>query len=214
MSPVRGLRGRATEVRGGKIPGSGGWTPYLLTLVLLVLVWMALWGSASLIVILIGLVVSAIILLVFPLPTMVFRFGLHPWRTLVLIGRFLWDVVVASIQVGWLAVRPRLPQPEVTTVQLAGDSDLIEALTALAVSLVPGSLIVDADAETRTLTIHVLDAERRTMESFGEQVLAQERRIRLALGDESTNSRPPSPPPAGGRTRAGDRGRGRGGERR
>ena len=69
---------------------------------------------------------------------MVFRFGLHPWRMLVLLGRFLWDVVVASIQVGWLAIRPRLPQSEVTTVQLASDSDLLEALTALAVSLVPG----------------------------------------------------------------------------
>ena len=214
MSPVRRLRDRATEVRGGKIPGSGGWTPYLLTLVLLVLVWMALWGSASLIVILIGLVVSAVILLLFPLPTMVFRFGLHPWRTLVLIGRFLWDVVVASIQVGWLALRPRMPQPEVTTVRLAGDSDLIEALTALAVSLVPGSLIVDADAETRTLTIHVLDAERRTMESFGEQVLAQERRIRLALGDESVNDSPPSPRPGGVRSPAAERGSRRGGEAR
>ena len=47
--------------------------------------------------------------------------------------------------------------------QLASDSDLLEALTALAVSLVPGSLIIDADSETRTLTIHVLDAEHRSM---------------------------------------------------
>jgi len=199
MMAVRRLRDRATEVRGGKIPGSGGWTPYLLTLVLLVLVWMALWGSASLIVILIGLVVSAVILLLFPLPTMVFRFGLHPWRTLVLVARFLWDVVIASIQVGWLAIRPRLPQSEVTTVRLAGDSDLIEALTALAVSLVPGSLIVDADAESRTLTIHVLDAEKKSMASFGEQVLAQEHRIRLALGDDD-DSTPTTRPPAAGRT--------------
>ena len=182
MSPSR-LRERAVRVRGAKIPGSGGWTPYLLTLVVLVLIWMALWGSASLIVILIGIVVSALILLLFPLPTMEFRFGLHPWRTLVLLVRFLWDVVVASVQVGWLAIRPRLPQSEVTTVQLASDSDLLEALTALAVSLVPGSLIVDADSENRTLTIHVLDAEHRSMDDFADQVLAQERRIRLALGD-------------------------------
>ena len=47
---------------------------------------MALWGSASLIVILIGMVVSALILLLFPLPTMLFRFGLHPWRMLVLVA--------------------------------------------------------------------------------------------------------------------------------
>ena len=184
MSPVR-LRARAVRVRGGKIPGSGGWAPYLLTLVLLVLVWMALWGSASLTVILIGIVVSATILLLFPLPTMVFRFGIHPWRTFVLVVRFLYDVVIASVQVGWLAIRPRLPQSEIATVQLASDSDLVEALTALAVSLVPGSLIVDADAENRVLTIHVLDAEHRSMDEFTAQVLAQERRIRLALGDGS-----------------------------
>ncbi|HEY4993074.1 MAG TPA: Na+/H+ antiporter subunit E [Nakamurella sp.] len=210
MNAIRRLRARAVQVRGGAIPGSGGWAPYLITVVALVLVWMALWGSASLIVILIGLVVSMTILLLFPLPTMRFRFGLHPWRMLVLIVRFLLDVVVASVQVGWLAVRPRLPQPQVTTVRLASDSDLLEALTALAVSLVPGSLIVDADSENRTLTIHVLDAEHRSMADFAAQVLAQERRIRLALGDgvyrddPATTSRSPSrrPPdrPAGGRS--------------
>jgi len=151
---------------------------------------MALWGSYSLIVILLGIAVSALILLLFPLPTMDFKFGLHPWRMVVLLATFLWDVVVASVQVGWLAIRPRLPQPEVTTVQLESDSDLLEALTALAVSLVPGSLIVDADSHDRTLTIHVLDAQRRPMTDFADQVRAQERRIRLALGDDDVNAAP------------------------
>lgn len=210
MSPLRRLRDRATEVRGGRIPGSGGWTPYLLTLVVLVLVWMALWGSASLIIILLGLGISALILLLFPLPTMVFRFGLHPWRALVLVLKFLWDVVVASVQVGWLAIRPRLPKSEVTTVRLAGDSDLIEALTALAVSLVPGSLIVDADAQTRTLTIHVLDGQRKTMESFGARVLDQERRIRLALGDDDDSPSGSGPPESTSASRPPNRRRGGG----
>src|SRR5580765_5583261 len=184
MSAVRRLRERAVRVRGAQVPGRGGWRPYLLTMTGLVLIWMALWGSYSLIVILLGIAVSALILLLFPLPTMHFRFGLHPWRMVVLLTTFLWDVVVASVQVGWLAVRPRLPVPEVTTVQLASDSDLLEALTALAVSLVPGSLIIDADSEDRTLTIHVLDPGKQTMESFADQVRAQEHRIRLALGDD------------------------------
>ena len=183
MSPGR-LRRRAVEVRGARIPGSGGWAPYLMTLVALVLVWMALWGSASPTVILLGAAVSALILLLFPLPTMHFRFGVHPGRTVVLIGRFLWDVVVASVHVGWLAVRPRPPQPRITQVRLASDSDFLEALTALAVSLVPGSLIVDADSGTRTLTIHVLDADKQSDDQFRAQVLAQEDRIRRALGDD------------------------------
>ncbi|HEY5880411.1 MAG TPA: Na+/H+ antiporter subunit E [Nakamurella sp.] len=202
MSPVRRLRERAVRVRGARIPGSGGWTPYLMTLVALVLVWMALWGSASLIVILLGVLVSAFILLLFPLPTMYFRFGIHPWRTLVLIARFLWDVVVASVHVAWLAVRPRPPESRVTQVQLASDSDLLEALTGMAVSLVPGSLIIDADSGTRSLTIHVLDAAQQSEGAFAAQVLAQEDRIRRALGDDDT-----PPPPA---TTAGWRKRGRG----
>lgn len=200
MSP-RQLRRRAVEIRGARIPGSGGWAPYLMTLVALVLVWMALWGSASPIVILLGVAVSAVILLLFPLPTMYFRFGIHPWRTLVLIGRFLWDVVVASVHVGALAVRPRPPQPRIAQVHLASDSDFLEALTALAVSLVPGSLIVDADSGTRTLTIHMLDAAKQSDEQFVAQVLAQEDRIRRALGDDD-----PTPPVRG---TGPERGRGR-----
>jgi multicomponent Na+:H+ antiporter subunit E len=199
------------------VRGGGGWQPYLLTMTGLVLIWMALWGSYSLIVILLGAVVSALILLLFPLPTMDFRFGLHPWRMVVLLATFLWDVVVASVQVGWLAIRPRLPQPEVTTVQLESDSDLLEALTALAVSLVPGSLIVDADSHDRTLTIHVLDAERRPMTDFADQVRAQERRIRLALGDDdvtvaAVRRNPPKASPRGTKPKP-DRPSSRGGDR-
>lgn len=190
MSPVRKLRQRAVRVRGARIPGSGGWVPYLMTLVALVLVWMALWGSASLIVILIGALVSVLILLLFPLPTMHFRFGFHPGRALVLIARFLWDVVVASVHVAWLAVRPRLPESTVTQVQLASDSDLLEALTGMAVSLVPGSLIIDADSGSRTLTIHVLDAAHQSEADFAAQVLAQEDRIRRALGDDAVAPTP------------------------
>ncbi len=217
---LRGLRRRAVEVRRAPIPGSGGWAPYLMTLIVLVLVWMALWGSASLIVILLGALVSAAILLLFPLPTMYFRFGLHPWRTLVLIGRFLWDVVVASLHVGWLAVRPRLPASTVTRVRLASDSDLLEALTGMAVSLVPGSLIIDADSDTRTLTIHVLDAEQQSVEDFADQVLAQEHRIRRALGDDadasmtSRQARGSGPVSGRGSGRGSGRASGRGGDRR
>ena len=78
--------------------------------------------------------------------------------------------------------------------QLASDSDLLEALTALAVSLVPGGLVLDADSETRTLA-YMLDAEHQ-VRWRPRRVLAQERRIRLALGDgEEINSPAPRRPP-------------------
>lgn len=182
MTGVRRLRQRAQAIRGEPAPGVSRWQPYLLTLGFLVLIWMALWGSASIVVILLGIVVGVVVLLLFPLPMMYFPFGLHPWRTVVLIGRFLVDVVVASVHVAWLAIRPRPPCSQSTVVQLETDSDLLQALTALAVSLVPGSLIIEIDPRRRTLMIHVLDADQRPMDEFHEQVRAQERRIRLALG--------------------------------
>ena len=83
-----------------------------------------------------------------------------------LIGRFLWDVVVASVHVGWLASGRGRRSPRVARVRLVSDSDLLEALTGLAVSLVPGSLIIDADSGTRTLTIHVLDAAQQSDAAF------------------------------------------------
>ena len=190
MSPgVRRARERAIEVRGARIPGSGGWRPYLLTLAALTLVWMALWGSAGLIVILLGIAVGALVLLLFPLPFMQFRFGLHPWRMLVLLLRFLWDVVVASLQVGWLALRPRPPQT-------GGDRGAADhRLRPAAVADRAGGLAGARQPDRRSrpggrgpCSSTCWTRERRPMTQFADQVRAQERRIQLALGDDSVTS--------------------------
>jgi len=153
-----------------------------MTLGALLVVWIALWGRISVPLVVVGLALSLLVLVLFPLPPIEFSFGLHPWRAVVLVVRFAADVVVASLQVAYLALRPRPPATDVVTVFLASDSDLIQHLTALAVSLVPGSLIVDADPAERTLTIHVLYPSPRPPGRFVAEVLAQESRIRAALG--------------------------------
>jgi len=166
--PVRGWR--------------ANWRAHLITVGALLLVWLALWGSVSVPLIVVGLLLSVLVLVLFPLPPIEFSFGLHPWRTAVLLARFAVDVVLASIQVAYLAFRPRPPVTDVVTARLASDSDLIQHLTALAVSLVPGSLIIEADPAKRTLTIHVLYPSPRPPERFVASVLAQEARILGALG--------------------------------
>lgn len=163
----------------------GGWRAHTITVGVLLAVWVALWGSVSPPILLSGLVLSVAVLLVFPLPRIEFQFGLHPWRMAVLLARFLADVVVASTQIAYFAVRRHPPASDVVVVELASDSDLLQHLTALAVSLVPGSLIIDADPQERTLTIHVLYGSPRPEARFTAAVLAQEGRIRAALGDES-----------------------------
>jgi multicomponent Na+:H+ antiporter subunit E len=51
----------------------------------------------------------------------------------------------------------------------------------LAVSLIPGSLIIDADPDRRTLTVHVLYSSPRSSNAFVAEVQAQEQRFLAAL---------------------------------
>jgi multicomponent Na+:H+ antiporter subunit E len=168
------------------------WRAHLMTVGVLLAVWLALWGRVSVPLVVAGLLLSLLVLVLFPLPPIEFTFGLHPWRAVILVVRFAADVVLASLQVAYLAARPRPPATDVVTVTLAGDSDLLQHLTALAVSLVPGSLIIDADPAARTLTIHVLYASPRPPDAFAAEVLSQEARIRAALGGGSGGRRDPT----------------------
>lgn len=160
-----------------------GWRAWLIAGGWLLLVWFALWGAMSPMLALAGVLAVGLTLVIFPLPVVEFDFGLHPWRATILVLRFLGDVVMASVQVGWLAVRPGPNlRGAVTTVQLRSTSDLMQTLTSLAVSLVPGSLIIDANPADRTLVIHVLDVGPGGLARFHQRVLNQEERIVRALG--------------------------------
>lgn len=153
----------------------------LFALVWLLLVWFALWGAVSPALLLVGLGVAVLTLWVFPLPPVELVVGVHPVRLLALLGRFLGDVAVGSVQVAWLSIRPGHPQSAVTQVQLTTRSDLVQTITAMMVSLVPGSIIVHADPEARTLTIHVLDTRSHGTDRVERTVLDQERRILRAI---------------------------------
>ncbi len=153
----------------------------LFALVWLLLVWLALWGAVSPALLLVGVGVALLTLLVFPLPRVELVVGLHPLRLLALIGRFLVDVAVGSAQVAWLSIRPGKPRSTVTEVQLTTRSDLVQTVTAVMVSLVPGSIIVHADPDERTLTIHVLDTRTHDAEAVRRIVLDQERRVLRAI---------------------------------
>ena len=173
-----------------RIPsGRGGWRAYLLTLGLLMLLWIMLWGSVQPSLLLVGLASAVLVLWLFPLPRTAFEFGLHPAATVWLVLRFLFDVVVSSVGVAWIAIRPRKPESIVIRVVLTGTTDLLQHLTALAVSLVPGSLIIEADTGAgrddgeRSLLIHVLDAHPGSEREVTDAVLAQERRITMAFGN-------------------------------
>lgn len=109
---------------------------------------------------------------------------LHVGALLSFGGRFLGDLVVASLQVAWLAVRPGpAPTSSVVRVDVRSSSELVLTVLTEALSLVPGSLIIAVDSRTSTLVAHVLDAgDDEAVARFAERVRDVEARIIRALG--------------------------------
>jgi multicomponent Na+:H+ antiporter subunit E len=153
----------------------------------LVVVWVALWGDLTLANVVTGLAVAVVVCLAFPLPRLQMHLHLRPLRLAWLVLHFLGDVVAASAEVAWKTVQLGLqPRNAVIEVDLRTHSDFVLTVVAEMVSLVPGSLVVEARRSTHTLFLHVLDArDMAGVESMRARVLALERRVVLAFGTET-----------------------------
>ncbi|MDG4824643.1 Na+/H+ antiporter subunit E [Asanoa sp. WMMD1127] len=148
------------------------------------LVWILLWGTFSWANLIGGLLVAGVVLIAFPLPPVVFGGRLRPIPLLRFAALFLWDLVLASVQVAALAFRPgEPPRSAIIGVRLRVNTDLNLTLTAEALTLLPGSLILEVDRAAGVLYVHVLDVRDRVdAEHFHRDVLALERRIVEAIG--------------------------------
>ncbi|WP_340539616.1 Na+/H+ antiporter subunit E [Nocardioides sp. GXZ039] len=149
----------------------------------LTLVWWVLWGTWSLMSLVGGALISTSLLLLFPLPPLDLAIRIRPWGVVVLVARFLWDVVVASLQVAAAVLRPRPDlRNAIVKVPLHTDSDLVLVLVAELVSLVPGTVVVEVRRSTSTLYLHVLDlTSPEQVEDVRRNVWAQEKRVLDAL---------------------------------
>ncbi|SDR77980.1 multisubunit sodium/proton antiporter, MrpE subunit [Nocardioides scoriae] len=151
------------------------------------LVWWVLWGSYSLFSLLGGVVVSVAVCLVFPLPPLRMKVRVRPVALAVLVGRFLVDVVVASLQVARTTLFPPTPlHNALVAVQLRTESDIVLTAVAEMVSLVPGSVVVEAHRSSHTLFLHALDVrDQAGVERVRAQVWAQEARLVRAFGADT-----------------------------
>ena len=149
----------------------------------LTLVWLLLWGDVTPVLVVGGVAVAVLVLTAFPLPKVPIRLRVRPWSLVVLVVRFLYDLVVASAEVSWLAVRPGpVTRGVVMELELAGDDELLQTITAEMVALVPGTVVIDLDSPKRLLTLHALDV--RTAEEAHDvrhRVLGQEARVLRAF---------------------------------
>ena len=161
------------------------WTqlPFFVWLVVL---WMMLWGQVTALAAVTGVVVAVFVTRVFRLPAAELSGRLNLWYGLVFVVMFLIDVVRGAVTVSWQVLRPAPTTAAIIAVPLRTDSDLIMTHTGVTASLIPGSLIVEADRERRILYLHVLgvrdaeDAERQR-----QHVLLWETRIVRAVGSRA-----------------------------
>lgn len=149
----------------------------------LVAVWMLLWGTFSLANAVNGLLLAILVTRLFPLPRVPHVGRLHPWGAVVLLARFVWDLIPATLQVAVYALRPGPPvRSAVLAVQMRSPDDLPLTLTAEMVSLTPGSSIIELDRDARVLYVHVLGLEDPAgAEAVRAEIRALEARVLRAV---------------------------------
>jgi multicomponent Na+:H+ antiporter subunit E len=142
------------------------WPVFILTLLYLVLT-----SNFALNNIVAGMVVAVIVLLLFRpqsgnvawkrLPTAVIA-------TIKYIINLMVDLLVSGIQVAWIVLSPKMPiNPGIVAIPTNCESDLSRALSAHAITLTPGEMVVEVgkDGTMYTHMLDVTDADEQVREA-------------------------------------------------
>ncbi|MGH3973604.1 MAG: Na+/H+ antiporter subunit E [Pseudonocardiaceae bacterium] len=156
-------------------------------LVWLTVVWVLLWGTFSVKSMVGGVLVAVLVIVVLPLPLVGERLPVRPVRLLRLVGYLAYDLVVSSIKVSWETLRygPRTTAG-IVAVPLQTGSALVAAAVADAVSLAPGTFVLQIERRRGICYVYALgirspdDAKR-----VRQEVLALQRRVIHALGSRA-----------------------------
>lgn len=149
-----------------------------------VVMWCMLWGEVSFKSVLGGILAAGIVFVLFPMPPTGHELTIRPLRFITFLARFLLDLVRSAIEVGWFAVRPG-PQPpgSVVGVKMASRSDFFLTFTGMLCTLIPGSVVVEAQRATGMLYLHAFNAgSEEDVEEVRRSVRAQEERLLWAIG--------------------------------
>lgn len=164
------------------IPRRGlGAVSWRLTLWLLV-VWVMVFGALDPLTILGGVLVAVGVQWAFPLPRVLGRWQIHPGALVVMILRFVFDLVRAGLEVSWVVVSGRRVDNAILRVDLRSADPVHLTVVSAMTSLVPGSIVVRVDRLVGRIYVHVLDVEGQGgIEAARRTVLDQEERILRAL---------------------------------
>lgn len=131
----------------------------------LAIIWALIYGEISVNQIVLGFLFSTIFLLLFKdyygtakklAPAWVAR---RTWYALIYLAIFVKELLIANIDVAARVLRPRIHiHPGIVAVHIPTGSDLETTLVGSSITLTPGELVMDIDAEKRIFYIHCIDA--------------------------------------------------------
>ncbi len=151
----------------------------LLSMLWLVFVWCALWQDFSLANLVLASILALAVLLIFRLPTLYLSDRFNPWYACTFICYFLGQVAIASLELFWVACTFRPPlHNSVLHVQLRTRSDLWLTAVSHAMSLIPGSVVVEVDRTNSILYFHVINV---STEAQAARFRAQAHRIEAMI---------------------------------
>lgn len=162
------------------------WRHQGVNVAFLTLVWVMLNGNAWPLTVVTGLVLALLVMWVFPLPAIQWQGRPRPLGLLMLVGRLLFDLAVASFRLSVTAFsrNPRI-RSGMVRIPLGSQGDLYQVGTASILTIVPGSVVVDARRKTRTLYLHVFDMDPEEAQDVVEDARRAEMRILRAFASDA-----------------------------
>ena len=160
--------------------------PQLWMSVVTAVLWVLLWGDLSVANLVSGFVLGMVITWVFPLPPIETHGRFRLWPHTKLVAILLFDLVRSSFVVAAQAFHfGHTMRNAVVRVDLRTRSDLYLTLTSELVSLVPGSLVMEARRQESVLYVHVMDVRSDAdIAAARRKVLEAEERVVRSFGSD------------------------------
>lgn len=153
----------------------------------LTLLWVLMFAPPTPLTVLSGALVAVAVQLAFPLPRARRRVKLRPLASLVLAGKFVYDLVVAAVHMAIVVITGRTYRCSIVRVDLHSKEEIVLAIVAAMTNLVPGTIVVSIDRAHRHMYLHVFDLGwHGGTDAVRQAGIEQEQRVLKALGWEET----------------------------
>lgn len=152
--------------------------------VFLLVVWVGAWGSYTTASFVGGVIVTGLVMVLFPDVEATRSHRVRPLRLLRYIGYYAKELVLANVHVAQAVIRPSRVQHRrgIVEVPLPPSSPLVKAVLANAVMLTPGTSIVEVADRPEVFHVHVL--ELHDIDEVRHSIAELHWRLVRALGPE------------------------------